>query len=186
MEDSIIVQLYWDRNQEAIPATANKYGRYCFSIANNILNNSEDSEECVNDAYLGTWNSIPPNRPAFLSTFLGKIVRRIAFNLYKHNHAEKRGGSNFTLVLDELAECADFSAEVEAKISQQELTEAINGFLATLSLKKRNLFVCRYWYADSIENIAKENGMSVNNVTVSLSRMRKKLRTYLEERGFEV
>ena len=83
MEDSKIVQMYWDRNQEAIPATAQKYGSYCFSIANNILSNTEGAEECVNDAYLGTWNAIPPNRPIFLSTFLGKIVRRIAFNLYK-------------------------------------------------------------------------------------------------------
>ena len=105
MDDAKIVQLYFDRDEQAIPATADKYGNYCTSIAKNILGNHEDAEECVNDTYLNTWNAIPPHRPKMLSTFLGKIVRNLAFNRYKHNTADKRGGGEITSVLDELANC---------------------------------------------------------------------------------
>ena len=101
MDDANIVQLYWDRNEQAIPATADKYGSYCTSIAKNILGNNEDAEECVNDTYLNAWNSMPPHRPSILSTFLGKIVRNLSFNRYKHNNADKRGGGELPVVLED-------------------------------------------------------------------------------------
>ena len=104
MDDANIVQLYWDRNEQAIPATADKYESYCTSIAKNILGNHEDTEECVNDTYLNAWNSMPPHRPSILSTFLGKIVRNLSFNRYKHNTADKRGGGELPVVLEELSD----------------------------------------------------------------------------------
>ena len=104
MDDAKIVQLYWDRNEQAIPATADKYGNYCNSIAKNILGNKEDAEECVNDTYLNAWNSMPPHRPSILSTFLGKITRNLSIKCYKRNTADKRGGGQATVVLDEIAE----------------------------------------------------------------------------------
>lgn len=105
MEDREIVNLYWERNSNAIKETASKYGGYCKAIAKNILGNNEDAEECVNDIYLNTWNSIPPNRPNVLSTYLGKITRNLSFDRFRHRHADKRGGGEIELVLDELGEC---------------------------------------------------------------------------------
>ena len=186
MEDSKIVQLYWNRDQSAIAHTAKKYGKYCAKIAKNILGNEEDAEECVNDTYMKAWNSMPDHRPEILSTFLGKITRNLSFNRYKHNHAEKRGGSEITIVLDELNECVSGSANIEQEIEYQELIMAINEFLATLSVDKRGMFVCRYWYADSISDIAKQYGIRENTVSMTLLRLRRKLEKYLKERGFDV
>ncbi len=184
MDDQQIVQLYWDRNEQAIPATATKYGAYCTSIARNILGNHEDAEECVNDTYLNAWNSIPPHRPNTLSTFLGKITRNLSFNRYKHNRAEKRGGGQLPLVLDELADCITSTDSVEKEMEQQELTKTINDFLQTLSTNKRNIFICRYWYTDSIADIAVRFKMKESAVAMTLSRTRNKLCNYLIERGF--
>lgn len=186
MDDSRIIELYWDRNEDAIAATASKYGSYCASIARNILSAKEDSEECVNDTYLSAWNSMPPNRPAILSSFLGKITRNLAFNRYKHNTAEKRGGGEAPLVLDELGDVVSGRDSVEDEISRQELVSAINAFLKTLSRDKRAVFVCRYWYFDSVSEIASRFGMTENSVYVTLSRLREKLRIYLNERGFDI
>lgn len=186
MEDSQIIQLYWDRNQAAIPATSQKYGNYCQSIAQNILGNSQDAEECVNDTYLNAWNTMPPHRPNMLSTFLGKITRNLSFNKYKHNHAEKRGGGEINFVLDELAECVSDTTDVEQEIDRRELIKEINLFLKSLPSVKRNIFVGRYWYADSIQTLAKRFGMTDNNVSVLLNRTRKQLMGYLSERGFEL
>ncbi|MBQ4536927.1 MAG: sigma-70 family RNA polymerase sigma factor [Lachnospiraceae bacterium] len=186
MNDSDIIQLYWDRDQRALAATDRKYGRYCASIARNILKNPEDVEECVNDTYWKTWNAIPPNRPQILSAFLGKITRNLAFNKYKHNHAKKRGEGEATLVLEELAECVSGFDNVEQEIDRRELLEAIQTFLDTLSPEKRNLFICRYWYCDSISSIANRYQMAESNVATILSRLRLKLRVYLTERGFEL
>lgn len=185
MNDSEIVQLYWERNQTAISATSEKYGHYCNSIARNILGNNEDAEECVNDTYLNAWNSMPPHRPDFLSTFIGKITRNLSFNRYKRQRAEKRGGGEFPLVLDELGSISGFH-DVEQEIDRQELVEAINVFLNQLPIIKRNIFICRYWYADSISDIAKRFEMTDNNVSVTLTRTRNKLKAYLSERGFEL
>jgi RNA polymerase sigma-70 factor (ECF subfamily) len=186
MDDLKIVQLYWDRDEQAIPATADKYGRYCTAIAKNILGSNEDAEECVNDTYLNAWNSMPPHRPSVLSTFLGKLTRNLSFNRYKHNTADKRGGGETTAVLDELLEIVSDTDSVEQEINRKELVKAIDTFLGTLSADKRGIFICRYWYFDSISTIASSFGMTENNVSVNLNRTRLKLHNYLLERGFEL
>lgn len=186
LEDKEIVRLYWDRSQEAIPATSEKYGNYCMSIAQNILGNREDAEECVNDTYLNAWNGIPPHRPAVLSTFLGKITRNLSYNRYKYNRTDKRGGGELPVVLDELAECVSGNNEVEQEIDRQELVHTINAFLNTLSPKKRSIFICRYWHTASISDIAKRHGMKEGAVSMTLNRLRQKLHNYLLERGYEL
>ena len=186
MEDTKIVQLYFDRDERAIQETANKYGNYCTSIAINILGNREDSEECVNDTYLNTWNTIPPHRPTLLSAFLGKIVRNIAFNRYKHNNTDKRGGGELPIVLDELSECVSGDEDVTKAYEYKELVSDINDFLATLPEKKRNIFVCRYWYTDSISDIATRCGMASAAVSMTLSRLRTQLHNHLIERGYDL
>lgn len=186
MDDARIVQLYWDRNEQAITATADKYGNYCAAIAKNILGNLEDAEECVNDTYLNAWNSMPPHRPSVLSTFLGKITRNLSFNRYKHNTAEKRGGGELPGVLDELADCVSGKDDVEQELNRQELVKAIDGFLDTLPRDKRGIFICRYWYTDSVSDIASRYGMKAGAVYMTLNRLRAKLRSYLFERGFEL
>lgn len=186
MDDANIVRLFWDRDERAISATADKYGSYCTSIAKNILGNNEDAEECVNDTYLNAWNSMPPHRPRVLSTFLGKITRNLSFDRYKHNTAKKRGGGETTAVLDELLEIVSDTDSVEQEISRKELVKAIDTFLGTLPADKRGIFICRYWYFDSISAIASDFGMTENNVSVNLNRIRLKLHNYLSERGFEL
>ena len=186
MDDAKIVQLYWDRDEQAIPVTANKYGNYCTSIAINILGNREDAEECVNDTYMNAWNSMPPHRPNILSTFLGKIVRNLSIKRYKHNTADKRGGGQATVVLDEIAEFVSDTDSVEQEIDRKELVKAIDSFLDRLPADKRNIFICRYWYFDSVSDIANRFGMTENNVSVTLNRLRLKLHNYLLERGFEL
>ena len=186
MDDSKIVQLYWDRNELAIPATSEKYGNYCASIARNILGNQEDVEECVNDAYMSAWNSMPPHRPNILPAFLGKIVRNLSFTRYKRNTADKCGGGEAPVVLDEIAELVSDTDSVEQEIGRRELASAIDSFLGGLSAGKRSIFVCRYWYFDSISAIASRFGMTENNVSVTLSRLRSKLHNYLLERGFNL
>lgn len=186
MEDTRIVQLYWIRDQKAISETATKYGNYCTSIAKNILGNNEDAEECVNDTYMNAWNSMPPHRPNMLSTFLGKITRNLSFNKYKHNNAGKRSGNEISAVLDELSECVSGKDDVEQKIEYNELVKGIDSFLDTLSPKKRSIFICRYWYTDSISEIAKQFHMRENTVSMTLHRIRLKLKNYLIERGYEL
>lgn len=184
MEDAKIVQLYWDRDEQAIPATSDKYGSYCASIARNILGNAEDAEECVNDTYLHAWNAMPPHRPKMLSTFLGKLTRNLSLNRCRHNDAEKRGGGQRAAVLDELAELVSGGGEPEQEIDRRELLETINAFLDGLPRDKRRIFVCRYWYFDSVSEIAARFGLTENRVSVTLSRLRRKLRDHLSERGF--
>lgn len=187
MDDAKIVQLYRDRNEQAISATANKYGTYCASIAENILGNHEDAEECVNDTYLSAWNSIPPHRPSSLSAFLGKIVRNLSIKRYRYNTADKRGGGQAAVVLDEIAELvSDTDDSVAQEIDRRELIRAIDAFLGTQSAEKRGIFVRRYWYFDSISDIAARFEMTENNVSVTLKRIRFKLNNYLLERGFEL
>lgn len=186
MDDAKIVQLYWDRNELAIPATAGKYGSYCTSIAENILGSPEDAKECVNDTYLNAWNSMPPHRPGILSAFLGKIVRNLSFNRYKHNTADKRGGGELPIVLDELSDLVSGETDVAQEIDRIELVNAIDAFLDMLSPKKRSIFIRRYWYTDSVSDIAEKLGMSNGAVSMVLSRLRLKLHNYLLERGFEL
>ena len=186
MEDAKILLLYWNRDEHAIPATAEKYGSYCTTIARNILGNHEDAEECVNDTYLRAWNSMPPHRPAILSTFLGKIVRNLSLNRYHHNAAQKRGSGQAVIVLDELADVVSGKDDVEQELERRDLVLAIDDFLAALPKEKRRLFVRRYWYMDSVADLAADFGKTENSVSVSLSRLRSKLRTYLLERGIEL
>lgn len=184
MNDQKIIKLYFDRNEQAIKETANKYGNYCTTIARNILGNEEDVKECINDTYLRAWNSIPPNKPTILQAFLGKITRNLSLNRYKHNNAIKRGSNEVPLVLDEIAELVSGTESVEATIDYKELVNAINSFLEELPNDKKNIFVSRYWYFNSIAEIAKCYGMTQNNVSVTLNRLRLKLHNYLLERGF--
>lgn len=186
MDDDKIIQLYWDRNDRAIQATAEKYGHYCESIAKNILNNEQDTEECVNDTYMNAWNSMPTNWPKQLSTFLGKITRNLAFNRYRHDRAQKRGGGEVTLVLDELENCVSGYDNIEQAVDSKELIKAVNSFVRDLSPNKRKIFVRRYWYADSVSAIARDCGMLESTVSKALERIRKQLKTYLTERGFEL
>ena len=183
MDDSEIIRLFWDRDENAIYATADKYGAYCASIARNIVRDPQDAEECVNDTYLKAWNSIPPQSPASLAAYLGRITRNLAFNRYSRDSAEKRGGGELPVVLDELAECVSGGEDPAEYAEVKDLMESINGFLATLSNKKRSIFVSRYWYARSVSEIALCHGMREGTITMALSRMRTGLRRYLEERG---
>ena len=186
MDDSKIVQLYWDRDEQAIPATSDKYGTYCISIAQNILGNQEDAEECVNDTYMSAWNSMPPHRPRILSVFLGKITRNLSLNRYKQNTAGKRGGREVPVVLDEIAELVSDTGSVEQEVDRKELVKAIDAFLDRLPTDKRSIFICRYWYFDSVSKIAARFGMTENHVSVTLNRLRVKLHNDLLERGFDL
>ena len=183
MEDQAIVQLFWDRDEQALSAVAEKYGHFCTSIARNIVGSTEDAEECVNDAYLATWNSIPPKKPELLAPFIGRITRNLAINRYKMNHADKRGGGDLPLVLDELSEVIAGKESADSELFRKELLSAINGFLSALPSEKRKIFVCRYFYADSLKDIAARMKMSENNVSVTLSRLKAGLREKLLEGG---
>ena len=183
MDDSRIVGLYWARSENAINETAFKYGKYCFSIAYNILANSGDADECVNDTYLGAWNSIPPNRPSILSTFLGKITRRISLNKWREKNTGKRGGGEVPLVLDELTDCIPSNNDVERNIQVADLAKTIDSFITLLPDTERRVFVCRYWYLDPIPAICKQFGFSRSKVKSMLHRTRGKLLLHLKEEG---
>ena len=184
MEDFEIVELYWDRDENAISETDRKYGGYCRKIAYSILNNKQDTEESVNDTYLQTWNSLPPQRPERLSTYLGKICRNISINLYEKLTADKRGGNETNACLDEMSEVVGGSSEVEEQLDATLLSDTINAFLKTCEKQTRIVFVQRYWYMLSVKEIAKQNHMSVSNVKMTLLRTREKLKDYLEEEGY--
>lgn len=186
MDDKDIVKLYWDRNEQAITETSSKYGNYCLSIAKNILSSHEDAKECVNDTYLNTWNSIPPQKPKILSAFLGKIVRNLSFNKYKATHSLKRGGYEIDLILDELGEIVSGNESVEDIVIRNELIVVINEFISNLSEEKRYIFVRRYWYSDKISTIANHCNRTENYIHVELNRIRKKLHKYIIERGYDV
>lgn len=179
MDDSEIVQLYWERSESAIAETSRKYGNYCSKIAINILENDEDAKECVNDTYFKTWNSIPQNRPSLLSTYLGKITRNLAINKYKQRSRKKRG-TKVTVVLDELTECIPSADGIEKEFEVKYVANSINCFLRTLSEEDCNIFLRRYWYMDSIKDIAKCYAMSESKVKTKLFRTRKKMKNYLE------
>lgn len=186
MEDRQIVELYWTRDESAIPETAKKYGKYCRYIAFRILQDECDSEECVNDTYLHTWNSIPPKRPDILSTFLGKITRNLALNRYEMAHAQKRGGGEYALALDELSECVPDQRGTADPTDALVIRYTLNRFLSGLSPEKRKIFVRRYWYLSSIEEIAAEYGMSESKVKTVLFRARNELKQLLAEGGIYV
>ena len=185
MEDSKIIELYWDRDEQAISETKNKYGRYCHSIAYNILHSNMDAEECVNDTYVKTWNTIPPSRPVKLCAFVGRITRNTALDRYDASLAQKRDGGT-ALVLDEMAECLPCADETGNIAEEYVLKEAINGFLKSLPQRTRIVFMRRYWYLSSIEEIATDLEMSESNVKVTLMRTRTKFREYLTRKGINI
>lgn len=183
MEDSKIVELYWERSEDAISQTKSKYGRYCHSIAYNILHSDEDAEECVNDTYVRAWSAIPPQRPTKLSAFLGKITRNIALDRYDASTAKKRDGT-VALVLDEIAECVP---DTDIAVADEYiLKDTINGFLRSLPQRTRIVFMRRYWYLCSVEEIARDLDMSESNVKVTLMRTRTRFREYLVRKGINV
>ena len=184
VDDSEIVRLFTERSEEAIAAAMAKYKGYCTKIAYNILYSHEDAEECVNDAFLKVWDMIPPNRPEMLSTFIGKITRNLAINRYRQTLAEKRGGGEAAVAFEELSAVISDNISIENEAERHELLCEINKFLGRLPEKKRNIFVCRYWYCDSIRDIAEQFRVSESNASVILNRTRQKLREYLKKRGF--
>lgn len=184
MEDSQIVELYWQKNADAISETSSKYGSYCFAIADNILRSAEDSEECVNDTWLHAWNAMPPQRPSVLRMFLAKITRNLSINRFNARSAEKRGGGEINLVLDELADCLAGGTDVEAVYEGRELEQCVRRFVRGLPERDGNVFVRRYFFTEPVAAIARRYGLTENNVMVILSRTRKKLKLKLVKEGY--
>lgn len=186
MEDEAIIALYNKRDETAISETSLKYGKYCYKIAYNILSDKEDSEECLDDTWLGAWNSIPPENPNSLKLFLGAIVRNISFDKYRYKHREKRGGVGADIALEEIEDIVVSTLDVEDAVTEGEIVESINRFLSTLDSEERCIFLRRYYFVDDITDIAKRYARRRDNILVILSRTRKKLREHLESEGYTV
>lgn len=181
MDDQAIIALFFDRLEQAIIELDRKYGKTCHSISYNILNNTQDAEECVNDAYLGTWNAIPPQRPNPLLTFLCKIVRNLSIMRYHANTAMKRN-SSYDIALDELKGTLLSPTTPESELDAKTLAELLNRFLDGLSEENRVIFMRRYWFSDTCAQIGERVGLTEKNVSVRLARTRKRLRDYLKEK----
>lgn len=184
MDDNCIVALYWNRDPDALAESDQKYGAYCFAIAHRILHNREDSEECVNETWLRAWNAIPPQRPQRLSLFFAKITRNLAFDAWSARSAQKRGGGDIHLVLDELAECLSSESNPASEYEAKELGQFIRQFVNHLPERERNIFLRRYFFAETAAEIAARFGITENHVLVILSRTRKKLKLQLQKEGF--
>ena len=183
MNDQAIVQKFWDRDEDAISETKKQYEAYCLYIANNVLQNAQDAEECLNDALYAAWKSIPPHRPENLKTYLGKLIREIAVNRWRANKRRKRIPSEITQSLDEIAEMVsggDFAEGLE----QAELSREISRFLSSVDETKRNVFIRRYWYYDPIESICQRYGFGKSKVLMMLKRTRDDLARHLKEEGY--
>ncbi len=185
MDDVKIVELYWARSESAIKETEIKYGKYCHAIAFSILHSKPDAEECVNDAYLKAWESIPPHRPSRLATFLGKLTRNISINRYVYEHAQKRHAAT-EMIFDEMAECIPDPATEAPPSDEIALKSAINGFLSTLTPKMRKIFVQRYWYMRTVREIAFDLHLTESAVKVGLHRTRNEMKLYLEKEGIVI
>jgi len=184
LEDKKIVDLFWQRDESAISVAAAKYGRYCNTIANNILHNAYDAEECVNDTYIGAWNSMPYNRPERLGHYLGKMTRWIALNRLDERRCQKRGGdSHETLPLEELIDYVSSDTGTEETVELKEMCAAINLFLSKLPPVERQVFLARYWFAAPVADISEKFGFTQSRVKSQLMRTRNKLRKYLEAEG---
>ncbi len=181
MQDQEIIELYWHRDEKAVAESGQKYGAYCFVIANHILSNKEDADECVNDTWLAAWNSIPPQRPNRFSAFLGRITRNVSLNKFKSKYAGKRGGGELPAALDELGECIPGEDSADGAVNDAELQKCISRFLGGLPERERNIFLRRYWYVEPLAAIAERYGMKQNSVKGSLFRSREKLRKCLEK-----
>ncbi len=183
MEDYQIVQMYFERNDEAISQTARKYGKYCHTIAYNILRNFEDSEECVNETYWKAWHTIPPQRPQRLAAFLGKITRNLSIDVYRRYTTEKRGSGEMETALDELGDCVASLGSESDRFDEKILVDILNDFLASLSTEHRKIFMRRYWYVSTVKEIADEYGITESKVKMSLLRSRTRLKAVLEKEG---
>lgn len=184
MEDKAIIDLYWNRSEQAVKETEKKYGNYCHSVAMRILSNREDAVEIVNDTMLAAWNSIPPKRPDVLRTYLGRIARNLSLNKLRHIYAQKRGEGETWAALDELSECVSDGTDFLEKIEANELAEIIQNFLAAQPDADRRIFIRRYYYFDSIQEISKRFACGESKVKSTLFRMRKKLERKLTEEGY--
>lgn len=184
MRDSELIELYWARDERAIAETSASYGAYCRTIAGRILRDSRDAEECVNDTWLRAWNAIPPHRPVSLSAFLAKLTRSLALNRWSCETAQKRGGGEAALSLEELKECIPASADPQQAVEATELEEDIRRFLAALPERERSVFLLRYFFVETVGEIAKKQRLSENNVSAILSRTRKKLKLFLVKEGY--
>ncbi len=182
MLDEEIIELFFERSELALDELKAKYGRACLQTSYNILGDYCDAEECVNDSYMGVWNAIPPAKPDPLLTYVLKIVRNVSLNRYHKNHAQKRDCS-YDLAVEELTDFLAAPDTVEATLETKELTKVIEAFLEEQKPLNRVIFVRRYWFYDSYMQIAKRTGLSEKNVSVKLTRIRTKLKDYLEERG---
>ena len=185
MEDEKIIELFFERSQQAITELDKKYKRLCLSISFNILNNINDAEECVNDAYMGVWNTIPPKKPSQLLSYVVKIVRNTSLNVYYRNNAAKRN-STYIVALHEIEECIPDWKTVESEAETKETARLIEKFLDEQNVSDRVIFMRRYAYCDTYAHIAKHMGITEKNVSVRLTRIRKKLRKYLSERGVQL
>ena len=183
MDDDSIVKLYWERDEQAIEKTKEKYGNYCYAIAYNVLNNKEDADESVNDTYLNVWNRIPEERPQMFKAFIGKITRNLSLKIWKKKSAIKRGNGQVELALEELEECIPAKSSVENVVEGKALAELVDGFLRELPAEECNIFLCRYWYLDSISDICKRFGYGESKVKMRLMRTRKKLQDRLAKEG---
>lgn len=184
MDDLQIINLYWKRSESAIAETDSKYGKFCYGLAMNVLNNREDAEESVSDTYFAAWNALPPNRPTYLMAFLGKVVRRLAIDRWRSLSAQKRGSGQISLCLDELAECASTAPSIEEAAVSKEACAALNRFLDALPQEERTIFVRRYFLMDSIADISRSFGYTEDKVRSMLGRTRKKLYTKLTKEGY--
>ncbi|MCR5178030.1 MAG: sigma-70 family RNA polymerase sigma factor [Lachnospiraceae bacterium] len=185
MQDYEIVDLYWARSENAVTETNTKYGAYCRKIAMNIVANEDDSEECINDTWLSAWNTMPEERPVSLAPYLATIVRNHALSLYRKVHSQKRGAGETSLALDELFEVASASS-TEAEVDRSLLMQHINTFLGSLNANDRIVFVRRYFYVDTLSDIASALSMSEPGVKSLLFRLRQKLKKYLIQEGYEL
>lgn len=181
IDDEKIIELFFKRDQQAIRELDIKYGKICHNLSYNIVNNRQDAEECVNDAYLGAWNAIPPVRPNPLLSYIVKIVRNISLKIYWRKEAAKRSG-HYTIALEEIEGYIADQKTVEDEIEARELARIIGEFLDTLTLENRVIFMRRYWFADSYKDIAEFVGLTEKNISVRLTRIREKMRQYLIER----
>lgn len=186
MNDEQIIDLFFKRSEQAIAEVKEKYGSYCHRIAYNILRNYEDSEECVSDTVLQAWNVIPPQKPEILSGFLGKITRNLALNKYKFNTTQKRGSGHTDVALEELADCLPASNNTEQTVEDQLVIECLNLFLSKQKVRTRQIFMRRYWYLDSIKEIADDFGVSESGVKMLLLRTRNSLKAFMEKEGISI
>jgi RNA polymerase sigma-70 factor (ECF subfamily) len=180
MEDSQIITLYWQRDEAAIAESSRKYGIYCRTVADNILHCPQDAEECVNDTWLRAWNAMPPEKPSVLRLFFARITRNLSLSCWRRKHADKRGGGEMPLLLEELGDCVSNGDSVFEEYAKKTLAEALQQFLWALPMRDRTIFLKRYFYAMSVSDIARQMGMTENNVSKVLSRTREKLKHSLE------